>query len=169
MAGSVVPGALRAVLYRVRDRPAGLGDDQQPAIGRVRLGPGQLHQDLQFEVLFAGDPVQPRDQFLVQRVRHHYRGARRLFPAPGRLETAQLRQCLRQHDQQLRRRAPGLRVHHSAGLQRQLHHHAQTGRDHSGLQPVLENRADHSLHLLPDSAGRAAALPGLRRLARRLA
>ncbi|MCY1246996.1 hypothetical protein D9M72_602780 [compost metagenome] len=59
MAGSLMPGPVRTVLHRVRDRTADLGDDQQPAIGRVRLGPGQLQQNLQFEVLPAGDPVQP--------------------------------------------------------------------------------------------------------------
>ena len=35
--------------------------------------------------------------------------------------------------------------------------------NHRGFQPVLENRPDHPLHLLPDPARRAAALPGLRR------
>jgi ABC-type uncharacterized transport system permease subunit len=52
-----------------------------------------------------------------------------------------------------------------AGLQRQHHDHAQTGGDHRGFQPLLQNRVDHPVHLFPDPAGRIAAVPGLRRAA----
>lgn len=63
MAGTAVPGALRAVLYRVRNRPAGVGADQQPANRRGWLGPGKLHADLKLEVLPASHPVQPEISF----------------------------------------------------------------------------------------------------------
>ena len=161
MAGAAVPGALRGIFYRVSDRTAGVGTDSQRAIRRKRLGPGQLHQNLQLQILFAGDPAQPGDQLLVQPVRHRDRHIGQLLSAQGGLAAAQFCERVRQHDQQLFRRAAGLCVHHFAGLQRQHHDHAQTGGDHSGLQPVFQNRPDHPVHLLPDSPRGSAALPGL--------
>src|SRR3546814_5968319 len=58
-------------LHRISDRPTALGAGQQPGIGRVRLGPGQLQQNFQLEILPPGDPAQPGNQFLVQRSEEH--------------------------------------------------------------------------------------------------
>ncbi len=57
---------------------------------------------------------------MVEPDRPAHRDARQLLAAPGRQAPARLRDGLLQHDQQLRRGAAGLRLHHPARLQRRL-------------------------------------------------